>query len=81
MKTSPIVKTLLILLVVFFSGCAQKDVVYVPQKCLVEKPIKSEVKNCKEIKNDLEFMQCVAENYYTLQGDYEILEKAFEGCK
>lgn len=80
MKTSPIVKTLLISLVVFFSGCAQK-VVYIPQKCLVEKPIKSEVKNCKEIKNDLEFMQCVATNYYTLQSDYEILEKSFEGCK
>lgn len=81
MKTSQIVKTLWLLLVVFFSGCAQKDVVYVPQKCLVEKPIKSELKNCKEIKNDLEFMQCVAENYYTLQSDYEILEKSFEGCK
>lgn len=81
MKTSPIVKTLWLLLAVFFSGCAQKDVVYVPQKCLVEKPIKSEVKNCKEIKSDLEFMQCVAENYYTLQSDYEILEKSFEGCK
>ena len=81
MKTSLIVKTLLISLVVIFSGCAQKEVVYIPQKCLVEKPIKSESKNCKEIKSDLEFMQCVAENYYTLQGDYEILEKAFEGCK
>ena len=81
MKTSLIVKTLLISLAVFFSGCAQKEVVYVPQKCLVKKPIKSEPKNCKEIKSDLEFMQCVAENYYTLQSDYEILEKAFEGCK
>ena len=81
MKTSLIVKMLWLLLAVFFSGCAQKEVVYVPQKCLVEKPIKSESKNCKEIKSDLEFMQCVAENYYTLQGDYEILEKAFEGCK
>ena len=81
MKNSPIVKTLWLLLAVFFSGCAQKEVVYVPQKCLVEKPIKSESKNCKDIKNDLEFMQCHAENYYTLQSDYEILEKAFEGCK
>lgn len=80
MKTSLIVKMLWLLLAVIFSGCAQK-VVYVPQKCLVEKPIKSESKNCKEIKSDLEFMKCVAENYYTLQGDYEILEKAFEGCK
>ena len=38
MKTSLIVKTLWLLLAVFFSGCAQKEVVYVPQKCLVEKP-------------------------------------------
>lgn len=79
MKTSPIVKTLLILLVVIFSGCASK--VFIPQKCMIEKPIKSEPKNCKKIKSDLEFMQCHAENYYTLQSDYEMLEKAFEGCK
>ena len=77
MKTSPIVKTLLILLVLLFSGCSQ----IIVQKCQIGKPIKSELINCRMIKSDLEFMQCVATNYYTLQGDYEILEKAFDGCK
>ena len=80
MKTSPIVKTLLILLVTLFSGCATKTQIIV-QKCQIEKPIKSEHINCRVIKNDFEFMQCVATNYYQLNGDYEMLEKAFEGCK
>ena len=81
MKISQIVKMLLILLVVFFSGCAQKDVVYVPQKCLVEKPVKSVPQNCRVLKSDFEFMQCVAENFTRLEGEYESLEKAFDGCK
>lgn len=80
MKTSPIVKTLLILLVLLFSGCATKTQIIV-QKCQIEKPIKSEPINCRVIKSDFEFMKCVATNYYTLQSDYEILEKSFEGCK
>ena len=80
MKISPIVKTLLILLVLLFSGCATKTQIIV-QKCQIEKPIKHEPINCRVIKNDFEFMQCVAENYYQLNGDYEMLEKAFEGCK
>lgn len=80
MKTKLIAKTLLALLVLIFSGCA-KDVVYVPQKCIIEKPLKTEPKNCRMIKSDLDFMQCVAENYTNLEGDYEALEKAFEGCK
>ena len=80
MKTSLIVKTLLILLVLLFSGCATKTQIIV-QKCQIEKPIKSEPINCRVIKNDFEFMQCVATNYYQLNGDYEMLEKAFEGCK
>ena len=80
MKTSPIVRTLLILLVLLFSGCAGKTQIIV-QKCQIEKPIKSEPKNCRVIKSDLEFMQCVATNYYMLQGDYDVLEKSFEGCK
>ena len=81
MKTSLIVKTLCLLLVLIFSGCASKEVVYVPQKCLVEKPLKSEAKKCQGYGNDLDFMQCVAINYTSLQGDYEMMEKAFEGCK
>lgn len=80
MKTNLIVKTLCLLLVLTFSGCAS-TVVYVPQKCLVEKPLKSEAKKCQGYGNDLDFMQCVASNYTTLQGDYEMMEKAFEGCK
>ena len=80
MKTSLIVKTLWLLLVVFFSGCATKTQIIV-QKCQIEKPIKHDQINCRVIKSDLEFMQCVATNYYTLQSDYEVLEKSFEGCK
>ena len=80
MKTLPIVKTLLILLVLLFSGCATKTQIIV-QKCQIEKPIKHEPINCRVIKSDFAFMQCVATNYYTLQSDYEILEKSFEGCK
>ena len=81
MKTNLIVKTLCLLLVLIFSGCASKEIVYVPQKCLVEKPLKSEAKKCQGYGNDLDFMQCVASNYTTLQCDYEMMEKAFEGCK
>ena len=80
MKTLPIAKMLWLLLAVFFSGCTQKTQIIV-QKCQIEKPIKSEPINCRVIKSDLEFMQCVATNYYQLNGDYEMLEKAFEGCK
>ena len=82
MKTKRIAVTLLALLALTFSGCAPKEItVYVPQKCTIEKPLKSDVKKCAMLKSDLEFMQCVAENYTNLQGDYEALEKAFEGCK
>ena len=81
MKTNLIVKTLCLLLVLIFSGCASKEVVNIPQKCLVEKPLKSEAKKCQGYGNDLDFMQCVAINYTTLQGDYEMMEKAFDGCK
>jgi len=81
MKTNQIAKTLSLLLVLIFSGCAHNEVVYVPQKCLVEKPLKNEAKNCHGLKSDLAFMQCVAENYTVLQGDYNALDVAFEGCK
>lgn len=81
MKTSQIAIMLCLLVVLSFSGCASKEVVYVPQKCLVEKPLKSELRNCRGYGNDLDFMQCVALNYSSLEGDYEMMEKAFEGCK
>lgn len=81
MKTNLIVKTLCLLLVLIFSGCASKEVVYVPQKCLVEKPSQFPVGNCRVLKSDFEFMQCVAENYAKLKADYAALEVAFMGCK
>ena len=82
MKTLPIVKMLWLLLALIFSGCAAKvETVYVPQKCLIEKPIKSVPQNCRVLKSDFEFMRCVAENFTRLEGEYESLEKAFEGCK
>ena len=77
-----IVPMLCLLLVLTFSGCAPKEItVYVPQKCLVEKPSKFPAGNCRVQKSDFEFMKCVAENYTKLQADYEALEVAFEGCK
>ena len=82
MKTLPIVKTLWLLLALFFSGCAAKvETVYVPQKCLIEKPQVFLMRNCRVEKTDLSFMQCVAENYTKSQANYEALEVAFEGCK
>ena len=81
MKNSLIAKMLWLLLALIFSGCVQKEVVYVHQKCIVEKPVKSVPQNCRLLKSDFEFMQCVATNYYMLQGDYDVLEKSFEGCK
>ena len=82
MKTNLIVKTLCLLLVLIFSGCAAKtETVYVPQKCIVEKPAQFPAGNCRVQKSDFEFMKCVAENYTKLQADYEALEVAFEGCK
>lgn len=81
MKTNPIVAMQCLLLVLFFNGCASKEYVYVPQKCLVEKPLKSEAKNCQALVNDLDFMQCVAVNYTNIIGDYQSLDVAFEGCK
>lgn len=81
MKTSQIVKTLCLLLVLIFSGCASKEHVYVPQKCLVEKPKYFTALDCRNVKNDLGFMQCVAENYATSQANFEMLEKAFDGCR
>jgi len=71
-----------LLLALSFSGCAAKvETVYVPQKCLVEKPVQFPMGNCNVFKSDLAFMQCVAENYTKLQANYEALEVAFEGCK
>lgn len=77
-----IVPMLWLSLALFFSGCAPKEItVYVPQKCLVEKPSQFPVGNCRVQKSDFEFMQCVAENYTKLQADYAALEVAFDGCK
>lgn len=77
-----IVPMLWLLLALIFSGCAAKtETVYVPQKCLVEKPAQFPAGNCRVFKSDFEFMKCVAENYTKLQADYEALEVAFEGCK
>ncbi len=77
-----IVPMLWLLLALTFSGCAPKEVtVYVPQKCLVEKPVKSVPQNCRLLKSDFEFMKCVAGNFIRLEGEYDALEKAFEGCK
>lgn len=72
---------LLISLGLLFSGCASKEVLYVPTKCTIEKPQVATKENCREFKSDLEFMQCVARNYFRIQGDYDALSEAFDGCK
>lgn len=81
MKTNLIVKTLCLLLVLSFSGCASKGVVYVPQKCLVEKPKYWAEMNCSVVTSDLNYMKCIAENYTLLKANFEMAHKAFEGCK
>ena len=79
-QTKAIVLMLWISLGLLFSGCGSK-VVYVPTKCTIEKPQATTKENCREFKSDLEFMQCVARNYFKIQGDYDALSVAFDGCK
>ena len=78
------VKMVLMLLgVVVFSGCTTKTI-YVPQKCIIEKPIKSVFVyscNSKFPDNDYEYGKCIVEKIELLNGDYEKLEKAFIACK
>lgn len=81
MKTNLIATMLCLSLVLIFSGCASKEVVYVPKKCLVDKPAQFYPYDCRKIKNDLGFMQCVAENHAKMMANYEMLEKAFDGCR
>ena len=77
-----IVLMLWILLALTFSGCAAKvETVYVPQKCLVEKPKYWAEMNCRVVINDLNYMQCIAENYTLLKANFEMAHKAYEGCK
>jgi len=71
---------LLIFSGVIFSGCSTKYV-YVPQKCLVSKPNRMMQENCALMKSDFELAQCIVRNRIRLEGDYEALEKAFDGCK
>lgn len=77
------VKMVLMLLgVVVFSGCTTKTI-YVPQKCIIEKPIKSVFIyscNAKFPDNDYLYGMCVAEKIELLNGDYEKLERAFDAC-
>ena len=81
MKTNLIVPMLWLSLALFFSGCAPKEVVYVPQKCLVEKPKYWAEMNCSVVTSDLNYIKCIAENYTLLKANFEMAHKAFEGCK
>lgn len=78
MKTKAIAITAWIFFAVSFSGCTPK-IVYL--KCKTEKPERSEVKICGGIESDFKFAQCVASEHIKLQGDYNMLDKAFDSCK
>ena len=81
-KIKAIALMLWLLLALTFSGCAAKvETVYVPQKCLVEKPTYWAEMNCRGVTNDLSYMQCIAENYTLLKANFEMANKAFDGCK
>lgn len=78
MKIKVIATTAWIFFALSFNGCAPK-IIYL--KCPTKKPERSEVKICGGIKSDFEFAQCVATKYITLQGDYDVMDKAFDSCK
>ena len=64
-----------------FNGCTTK---YVPQKCLVEKPVQSSPDwSCaaKFPKSDYQYSECLADKILLLAADYEIMSQAFEKCK
>ena len=82
MKTSLIVKTLLMFCVLaVFSGCAQ-SVQYINVSCKVAKPErKAPTYSCSSrYTNDYEYTKCVSEKATLLEGDFESLEKAFNLC-
>lgn len=76
MKTKVIVTTLLTFCALIFNGCAPKYL-----KCDIAKPERTEFKQCSGEKTDFAFAQCVAAKYITLEGDYNSLSAAFDGCK
>lgn len=78
-----IAKTLLMFFVlVAFSGCAQ-SVQYISTPCKVPKPErKAPTYSCSaKYTDDFEYAKCVSEKATLLEGDYEVLEKAFDSCK
>ena len=81
--TKQIAKTLLTFFVlVVFSGCAQ-SVQYISTPCKVPKPErKAPSYSCSaKYTDDFEYAKCVSEKATLLEGDYEVLEKAFDSCK
>lgn len=76
-KINLIVKTVLLLCVVFFSGCSKT--IYLP--CKAEEPIRTYHKQCAGEQNETKFGECSASKYITLEGDYEVLLNRFRSCK
>ena len=77
-----IAKTLLMFFVlVVFSGCAP-SVQYINVSCKVAKPErKAPTYSCSAKYTDVfEYAKCVSEKATLLEGDYEVLEKAFDSC-
>lgn len=74
--TKVIATTLLTFCALTFNACAPKYL-----KCEVVKPERTDLKQCSGEKTDFSFAQCVTSKYITLQGDYEALSVAFDGCK
>ena len=80
--TKQIAKTLLTFFVlVGFSGCAE-SVQYISTPCKVPKPErKAPTYSCSAKYTDVfEYAKCVSEKATLLEGDYEVLEKAFDSC-
>ena len=78
-----IAKTLLMFCVLAgFSGCAQ-SAQYISEPCKVPKPErKAPTYSCSaKYTDDFEYAKCVSEKATLLEGDYEVLEKAFDSCK
>lgn len=78
MKTNLILKMVLLLSVLIFSGCETKTV-YLP--CKAQEPMRTYHKQCSSENNDTKVGECAVSKFFTLEGDYEILLTRFRSCK
>ena len=82
-QISQCVKIVLSLFVIVaFNGCAETSIQYITVPCKVEKPQrKAPIYSCSaRYSDDFEYSKCVAEKSLLLEGDYQALSVAFDGC-